>query len=35
MVSNYRLELAARLFLAERPQLSRSVGQTFDYYEGH
>jgi hypothetical protein len=25
---NYRLELTARLFLAERPQLSRSVGQT-------
>jgi hypothetical protein len=25
---NYRLKLAARFFLAGRPQLSRSVGQT-------
>jgi len=27
-VNNYRLQLAARLFLAERPQLKRSVGRT-------
>jgi hypothetical protein len=28
MSPNYRLKLTARLFLAERPQLSRSVSQT-------
>jgi hypothetical protein len=28
MLPNYRLKLTARLFLTERPQLSRSVGQT-------
>jgi hypothetical protein len=29
MLANYRLQLAARLILAERPQLKRSVSQTF------
>jgi hypothetical protein len=28
MKPNYRLKLTARLFLAERPQLKRSVMQT-------
>lgn len=29
-MSNYRLQLTARLFLAERPQLKRSVSQILD-----
>jgi hypothetical protein len=31
--SNYRLQLTARLFLAERPQLKRSV-RLISYYGG-
>jgi hypothetical protein len=31
---NYRLELTARLYLAERPQLNRSVGQTLELNRG-
>ena len=33
MQANYRLQLAARIFLAERPQLKRSVGRTETRYE--